>query len=695
MVAFLVILGVCIKYGLILHGYKVEAERLVSEKGREAFTQSLTTTVYDVNGNVIAKLSGDKEAYYLDFSDIPYMVKEIFLVTEDRSFYEHSGIEYKSIFRAFVALIENEGEVTQGGSTITQQLARNIYLSHEVSLSRKIKEMFIARELESIYSKDEILEFYINNICFGNGYYGIESACEGYFNTGVYNLSLSQTAFLCAIPNNPTLYDPFTNMENTLKRRDRILKQLFDAGIIDLQDYEGALKESIKLENKQSIKNNYVETFIRYAATKELMKLQGFVFTENFADDKEKQAYTEKYNEAYSECNALLFIGGYEIYTSIDMEMQQKLQEAVNERLSISDETNDEGIYSMQGSATCIDNDTGYVVAVVGGREQEYEGYTLNRAYQSFRQPGSSIKPILTYTPLFERNYTPDSLVVDEKIVGGPLNSPNTYAGEITIRTAVVLSKNTIAWKMFEKIGYKSCINYLLNMNFTHIVQRDYVPAMSIGGMTYGVSTYEMASAYATIANDGVYRNPTCIVRITDSFGNEILNNDNNSNSSKEIYRKNAARTMTNVLKDVLVWGTGKNYGIENAICAGKTGTTNDNKDSWFVGYSKYYTTAIWCGYDMPKEMGSDLISASGQIWQKYMSQIHEGLEKLDFIDCEKSNENTKNDETSNLEETTPIEETSEEETSEEQSSEDESPTNPEGETGDEIDTGIYIPEDL
>ncbi len=701
-VAFLAILGVCLKYGLILYGYMVEADNLVNTKGIEAFTQSLTTTVYDVDGDVIAKLSGDKEAYYLEFSDIPYMVKEIFLVTEDRSFYEHSGIDYKSIFRAFMVLIQNEGEVTQGGSTITQQLARNIYLSHEVSLTRKIKEMFIARELEKTYTKDEILEFYINNICFGNGYYGIESASEGYFNTDIHKLSLSQTAFLCAIPNNPTLYDPFTNMDNTIKRRDRILKQLFDAGIINLEDYEGALKETIKLESKQKIKNNYVETFIRYTATKELMKLQGFVFRENFSNDEEKEEYTQEYNRVYSECNALLFIGGYEIYTSIDMQMQQKLQNEVDERLSVSDETNEEGIYSMQGSATCIDNSTGYVVAVVGGREQEYEGYTLNRAYQSFRQPGSSIKPILIYTPLFERNFTPDSLVIDEKIVGGPVNSPNTYAGEITIRTAVVLSKNTIAWKMFEKIGYKSCINYLLNMNFTHIVQRDYVPAMSIGGMTYGVSTYEMASAYATIANDGVYRNPTCIVKIIDSFGNEILNNDNNSNDSKVIYRENAARTMTNVLKDVLNWGTGKNYGIENAICAGKTGTTNDNKDSWFVGYSKYYTTAIWCGYDMPREMGSDLISASGQIWKNYMGQIHEGLEMVDFIDYKKD---IKQEETSTLEETIPTEETSENEsneneTSEEETSEheevtEETPTNPEGETGDELETGIYIPDDL
>ena len=387
------------------------------------------------------------------------------------------------------------------------------------------------------------------------------------------------------------------------------------------------------------------------------MKLDGFLFKYEFSSDSEKEEYLEEYNKKYGECNSRLFTSGYRIYTSIDMEKQQLLQDTLDEKLMVDTSVSDTGIYNLQGGAVTIDNSNGYVVAIVGGRTQEYDGYTLNRAYQSFRQPGSTIKPVLTYTPLFERGFTPDSIVVDKKTAGGPVNSPNTYAGEITVRTALALSKNTVAWNMFEKIGCNTSIKYLLNMQFSHIVKQDYVPAMSIGGMTYGVSPLEMASAYGTLANTGIYRTPTCIVRIIDSFDNIVLDNGDERKDGKVVYEKNAALMTTDILKDVLNWGTGRSYQIENAICAGKTGTTNDNKDCWFAGYSKLYTTAVWCGYDMPKTLEGDIIRSSGNIWHSYMEKIHEGTEKTDFeIYVKYGNERNEVETTANNETTLSVE---------------------------------------
>ena len=295
-VIFVVIVFLCIKYGPIIMQYKSEAESMVASSSRDIFMQSQTSIVYDKDGNVLAELSGSKESEYLKNSEIPQTVKDAFIVSEDRKFYEHSGVDYKAVGRAILEIMKNEGEVTQGGSTITQQLARNIYLTHEVSVERKLKEMFIAWELEELYSKDEILEFYINNIYFGNGLYGIEAASEGYFNKKVSELSISQMVFLCAIPNNPTLYEPFENMENTLKRRDRILKQMYEQDVLTQSEYLLATSENVVLSPSEKVINNYEETFIRYCATLELMKLRGFEFKYRFSNNDERNEYSAKYS---------------------------------------------------------------------------------------------------------------------------------------------------------------------------------------------------------------------------------------------------------------------------------------------------------------------------------------------------------------------------------------------------------------
>lgn len=629
-IAILLVILVCvIRYGGTLIKYHNDAVRMVKEGGVEAFKSGETSILYADDGTEINTLSGEKDMYYLNIDEIPYLVKRALISTEDRSFYDHSGVDYYAVVRASVELIKNKGEVTQGGSTITQQLCKLVFLSSEVSFQRKIKEMFTAMEVEKTYSKDQILEFYINNIYFANGYYGIQAAAQGYFSKNATELSLSEIAFLCSIPNNPTKYDPFTNFQNTMKRRDRILKEMLEQGDIDKSMYDEAVAATIVLFPSQSSINNYVETYAKYCATVQLMKQQGFEFKYDFPDETTKNQYEEQYDTLYDECSQKLYTGGYRIYTSIDLNKQALLQSNIDLRLGDYTDVSDEGIFKLQGAATCIDNTTGYVVAIVGGRSQDSYGYTLNRAFQSYRQPGSTMKPIAVYTPAFEGEYSPSTYVKDAPIEDGPVNSPNSYDGWMTIRKAVEKSKNTVAWNLFEEMTPEVGLSYLKKMGFKKICSDDYVAAAAIGGLTYGVTTEEMASAYAAIEHDGIFRMPTCIKRITDSSGNVIVEN---TNPETQIYETNAARQMTDTLKGVLVRGTGTKFQVDDAICAAKTGTTNGDKDIWLCGYSAYYTTSVWVGYDLPEEINdSYVVQSPGKIWQEFMTTIHENLDEVEF----------------------------------------------------------------
>jgi membrane peptidoglycan carboxypeptidase len=411
-------------------------------------------------------------------------------------------------------------------------------------------------------------------------------------------------------------------MEQTLDRRDRILRQMHTDGKINLVDYRSALNETITLISNKSVKNNYVETFVYHSAIMALMKEEGFEFRSQFISDEDRDIYNEAYNDMYYSYQSLLFSGGYRIYTSIDLDKQESLQASVDEALEGFIDRSDEGIFKLQGAAVCIDNDTGRVVAIVGGRSQEFIGYTLNRGYQSYRQPGSAIKPLIVYTPSLERGYTLDSVVVDKKIPNGPKNSGGSYAGEMKLQRAIELSKNTIAWKLYEELTPQVGIPYLLKMNFARIVENDYFPAASLGGLTIGVSPLEMAAAYSTLENDGYYREPTCIVKIIDTKGNELVGD---TILRKQIYKTSAARMVTEALTGVLKNGTAKGMGLTNTTSAGKTGTTDERRDGWFVGYTPYFTTSVWVGYDMPKTL-EDLKGASYPltIWNIYMEEIHE-----------------------------------------------------------------------
>lgn len=630
LLAIVVIGGVLIymKYGKKLIAMESDAKKIVSKSTMETFRQNETSIIYDANGNIMSKLKGEKDVYYIKYSDIPQVAVDAITSIEDKNFFKHKGYDLKAIIRAGFAYIKNKGVITQGGSTITQQLARNIFLSFEESWQRKAREIFIAIELEKKYTKKEIMEFYLNNIYFANGYYGIQSASLGYFGKGVNSLSLSQITFLLSIPNSPTRYNPYENIEGTLARRDRILDQMVLDGKITEAQASKAKSEEIKLKAPKVEKSSYALTFALDRAVKALMKSEGFNFRYSFNSDEERKAYNENYSEVYSSCQTRLYSGGYRIYTSIDPEKQKLLQDTVDNGLSVSSEKSKSGIYSLQGAAVTIDNSSGRVVAIVGGRSQKLKGSTLNRAYQSFRQPGSTIKPLIVYTPAFEQGYTPESMVKDEKIEGGPVNADGVFSGNMTVLDALAKSKNTVAWKLFTEISPAIGIGKLLDMGFSAIADTDYYPSAALGGFTKGVNAVEMASAYAAIENGGEFREPTCIMKMTDSSGNDIVADGfYQKGTSKYIYDENACKMMITCMEAVMTKGTGVGGKLATMPCAGKTGTTNDSKDLWFVGFTKYYTTSVWVGYDIPRSLaGLSYTATPLGIWKTYMDSINNGL---------------------------------------------------------------------
>lgn len=609
----------------------LDAAQKVNNIKEDTFKATQTSLVYDSNNNIIAKLKGEKDVYYLEIDDIPDYTKYAFIATEDKNFLTHNGIDIKGIMRAAVNLVKNQS-ISGGGSTITQQLARNIFLTHEVSFERKIKEIFISILLEKNYTKEEILEYYINSIYFSNGAYGIEAASKKFFSKSSSELTLAETAFICAIPNNPTLYNPITNYDNTVKRQIRMLGYMLEDGYITQEEYDEALEEEIVLKVEGGMKNNYVDTYVIHCATEALMEMKGFEFRTEFKNDRDKESYNEVYNEMYTASQKELYTGGYRIYTSIDMTKQNELQNALDNELKNFTSIAENGMYEFQGAATAIDNATGKVVAIVGGRSQDVSGYTLNRAFQSYRQPGSTFKPLVVYTPIFEKKgYLPSTLVNDTKSADGPRNYNGRYDGMITIRQAVQQSKNTIAWNLFNEIGPEKGLSYVRKMGFKKIVDADNTLSSALGGLTYGASTLEMASAYSAIARDGYFYKTTCIIKITDANGN-VLYND--IQEPIQIYTTKAARIMTNVLQSVMEGGTGAALQLNNMPSAGKTGSTNDLKDGWFAGYTKYYTTVVWCGYDSPKPVtGLYGSSYPGRIWKNFMNAIHKDLEYAEFAE--------------------------------------------------------------
>lgn len=631
LLAFLLVAVLFVKsdYAKGIFSLRKEAIEMVQNSTIEDLQGQRVGTIYDAEGEVITELKNERNIRYLTFEEIPEEVKDAFISIEDKRFYQHHGVDFFALTRAVTKLV-NKNTITQGGSTITQQLARNVFLTHEVSWQRKVKEMFIAWELEKLYSKEEILEFYVNNIFYANNCYGIEAASQKYFGKTISECSLSEIAFLCAIPNSPSRMDPLKHKETTLERRDVILEAMYDNDKISKAEYDAALKEEITVESHSvTYEQSWARSYAIHCVVEEMMAADGFEFQYDFPEVTDKEDYEDLYDETFAEYREKLFTSGYQIYTTIEPEQQELLQKAIDEKLEEYNTKNTNGSYALQCSAVCIDNETGKVTAIVGGRSQEDISYDYNRAYLSSRPPGSAIKPLLVYTPLLERGYTADSIVEDKKDPDGPKNANGQYSGSMTLRRAVEVSKNTVAWDKFQEIGAETAMQYLLNMEFSDIMPQDYTGSSALGGFTRGTSALEMTAAYAALENHGAYRTPTCILRVEDSYGNVVFEPQA---ESSQVYESSAADAMTDILEGVMKNGTAAGMGLDAMPSAGKTGTTNENKDGWFVGYTPYYTTGIWVGYDTPRWLkGLSGSAYPAQIWNTYMEEIHTGLTVKEF----------------------------------------------------------------
>ena len=605
----------------------------LAQMDRSDFSMLSDTVIYDKDGKQIGLINAG-HYQYMDINHISMNLQNGYIAQEDRRFKNHNGVDWIATFRAGLALIKHGGEVTQGGSTITQQVIKNTYLTQESTFTRKIVEILLAPELEKKYSKADIMEFYCNTNFYGHRCYGVEAASLYYFGKHAEDLAPEEAAVLIGISNSPSAYDPVSHPDASKNKRDDVLKSMNEVGYLSNEDYEKAVSSPLKIVQKETegTDENYQSSYAIHCAALELMKMDGFEFQYTFDNKEDYTLYSERYTAAYSEQSDRIRAGGVQIYTSLDSGLQAVLQTQIDASLSGFTELQENGKFALQGAGVIVDNKTNYVTAIVGGRGADDP---FNRAYLSARQPGSTIKPLIDYGPAFDTGeYYPTRMVNDHKWEKGPSNSGRRYFGNVTVREALNRSLNTVAWQILEDIGIDFGLSYLGEMEFQKLSYVDnQVPSLSIGGFTNGVRVVDMAKGYSTLANGGVYNDRTCIVKILHEKESELTKDM--TPFAKQVYRSDSAFMLTDVLKGTFTspYGTGRGLGLENDMpAAGKTGTTNSSKDTWFCGYTPYYTAAVWVGYDIPRNMpGIYGATYAGKIWKNVMDEIHQGLPPLDW----------------------------------------------------------------
>ena len=598
-----------------------EAEDIYLSLDENSFSILERTRVYDKDGNVIAEVGGNN-CVWVDIEDISPYIQRAYLAMEDRRFYEHDGIDLRALFRAALSIAKSRS-ITQGGSTITQQIIKNNVLSQEQTFDRKVKELFMAPWIDATKEKSEIMAIYCNTNYYANGCYGVEAASQYYFGKSAADVTLSEAAILASLSARPSACDPKVNYENLMDRRDLTLSRMLDGQLISEEEYNNALAEvpNFLYDWPEKKMSTYVSSYAINCAALRLIEQDGFVFRYIFVSEEDRIAYNNEFQDLYSEYVAEIRAGGYEIYTSIDMEQQAVLQSAIDDTLSGFTERQEDGQYAMQGAAVIMDNETGYVTAIVGGREEEGE---FNRAFQAYRQPASVIKPLLVFGSAYESGYSNSSVMVDESIYGGPKNAYDGYLGEITLHEALVRSTNTIPYNLLKQVTVQKGMAYLEAMEFRGITFNDLSNILtSLGGFDYGCRVVDIARGYETLANRGVDRDLDCVKEIRYRKSGVIYQAEPQQN---RIYSASTANQLTADMVDVLEqeYGTGYSCRLSGMKAAAKTGTTNDVKDAWFAGYSAYYTVVVWTGYDMPEPVpGADATTYSGQIWKQVMESLH------------------------------------------------------------------------
>ena len=616
-----------------LNRLRKSANEKLAESNLKDLTKKSDTLVLDYEGKTLGTINAGHFVYD-SIDQISPNLQHAYIAQEDRKFMSHHGVDYKATLRAFLQLLKNRGKITQGGSTITQQVVKNTFLSSERTYARKIVEIILAQELEKKYSKEDIMEIYCNTNFYGNNCYGVEAASQYYFDKSAKDLTVDEAATLAGISNAPSRYEPVRHPDRAEKKRNQVLKSMQIVGYLSASEYEKAVSAPLQISknSQKSTDEDYLNSYALYAATIRMMEVNHFPFTYHFANQTEKENYQDRYEESYALYNRELRSGGYTIYTSLNPEIQAKAQELLDKSLSKFTDLQENGKFSMQGAAVIIDNKSGYVVATIGGRGTEDK---YNRAYLSFRQPGSSIKPLLDYAPALDLGwFRASSLIDDHKWDDGPSNSGGNYYGKVSLREATNRSLNTVAWQVLEKAGVKNGLEYLEKMHFLGISPKDYdALAVSIGGFTNGLRIVDMAKGYSTLANGGLYDGKSCILKIESEKDGVVA--DEKTLKSTQVYSEDTAFIMTDILKGTMSteYGTGRGLQLKNDMpAAGKTGTSNGSKDTWFCGYTKYYSMAVWVGHDMPVEMpGIYGATYAGKIWKNVMDSLHEGLTPEDW----------------------------------------------------------------
>ncbi len=585
-------------------------------------TTGLISRVISADSTVIHEFYEEKRIP-VSLHDIPDFLKKAVIVLEDRRFYSHWGVDFMGILRAFVANIRS-GDIVQGGSTITQQLARNLFLTTEKTLSRKIREAILAMEIERTYSKDEILEMYFNQVYFGSGAYGIEAAAQTYFGKHVSELTLDEGTLLVGIPRWPTRYSPYLNMEASLSRRATVLELMVQDAYLSPADAEAARTAPVELKGRG--KRERVATYFVEYIRQELEDRFG-------------------YNRLYR--------GGLNIYTSLDLELQQKAVEIVETRLreieslgeykhmtydqyaALSNNGNrPQGpIPYLQGALIAIEAETGYIRAMVGGRD--YQHSEFNRAVQAMRQPGSIFKPFV-YTAAIDNGIPASTIIIDSPISldqpgredWRPTNYTATFNGPTPLRVGLKRSINLVAIKLLMKVGIPTVLEYARRMGIESPLPA--VESIAIGAGE--VTPMEVTSAFSIFANQGVRVEPLAIVRVESREGEVIWEN---KPRKEAVLSPQSTYIMTSLLQEVIESGTGQSARWRGLTrpAGGKTGTTNDFTDAWFVGFTPDMICGVWVGFDQPETIIKRGTGArvALPIWADFMIEAHKDLPSRNF----------------------------------------------------------------
>ncbi len=631
------IAGVCagIFFGLFGDDFKITKEDLIIE--------NMNTVVLDKDGNEIANLSGEENRTVVSKEEMPDYLPKAFVSIEDERFYQHHGVDIKRTLGATFQYIINGGSSSYGGSTITQQLVKNLTSDKDdtgvAGMIRKVKEMSKAYQVERLISKDQILELYLNIIFLGDKAYGVEVASKYYFNKSCKDLSLAECAFLAGINHSPNAYKPFetdnAEMQEKIKNRTKtVLMKMKELGAITSDEEYNAAVEEVN----NGLAFNKGETTTNAA---------NYSYHTAAAINQVKNDLMEKNNWNAEFADLQLRSKGYVIYSTEDAAIQSTMEEEFKktdkyQRTRKGD--NGETIKS-QAAMVVIDHKTGQVVGTVGGLGTEVNASGFNRATQAYRQPGSTIKPIAVIAPGLENKViTAGTVYADVKTNFGtesnpyePKNDSGKFEGSMTMREAIARSQNIPNVKAMVEIGPLNSINFLREIGVSKLVtasenkkHNDEAVQLALGGITNGISPLEMAAAYAMIANDGEYIEPTFYTKVEDRNGNVVLEPEQ---ERKQVMTEQNAYVLQSILTAPVTesYGTATYCAISGMDVAAKTGTTNESKDRWLCGFTPYYTAATWYGYDENKEINFSGRNPAGQIWDAIMTSINKDLESARF----------------------------------------------------------------